>query len=657
MDGDALSRLATKLAGLSTTSNAEDQPCIFKVHEQLLKVNEEAYKPVLLAIGPYNDHDKVGKGIMKKHKLRYLKQMLERRQEHSLEDYIEALRKLEVRARKCYADAECISQNKDEFVEMMLLDGCFIIELLRKLAMPVRGDEPDPIFQQGWMFAGIIRDLMLFENQLPYFVLTELFEMSASKQTPVPKPSRHSGEQIVEITSESSTSTDQVEPKPLLNLAISFFSVLFPFRDWDVDGSSSYSTKNIKHLLGQPHTTITPTLAKMVHEHLLVGVKFKKAEFKHLLDLIYTIFRLSVIDMELDRAIERQEVGVKFMMGEIFQHLFGLIRSVVSPLLEKLEKMKGYEKIIKFDGWNEDDASIPYGTELREAGVEFEMAKKFGDKFQEWKVRWESTPDAIVFQVAGIEFGEARRILWDPLVQNRNDEDKSELSGAKSKLVERFMNLLCLNKNENWDSIPHGTKFRKAGVEFEKAKKFWDTKDMVKPIPNATEVREAGVKFKAKKRTIFAINFCNGVLEISPLRIDDHTETFLQNLIAHEQCSPYIDSNYVTDYVRIFDDLIDSPKDVKLLRRKGIIENFVGTDEVASAMINKLCSQVMFSTINSIYDKTSIDMNSHCTNSWNVWMAMLWHKYFDSPWALLSLLAAMLLLGLAIIQTIFSIFY
>ncbi|KAG7995588.1 hypothetical protein I3843_01G117200 [Carya illinoinensis] len=393
MDRDALSprteAIAKKLDDL-TPINAAEQPCIFKVHEQLLKVNKEAYKPVLLAIGPYNDHATVVQGIMEKHKLRYLKQMLGRSKEHSLKDYIEALRKLEDRARKCYADAECIIQNTDEFVEMMLLDGCFIIELLHKWEMLLHKwemsdrlrDEHDPIFRLDWMFAGIIRDLMLFENQLPYFVLEKLFEMSAN------------------------------------------------------------------------------------------------------------------------RAIERQQVGV-------LEKIFGLTRGV--------------------------------------------------------------------------------------------------------------------------------------------------TKDMMKPIPNATEVREAGVKFKAKNRTMFAINFCNGVLEISPLRIDDHTETFLQNLIAHEQCSPYIDSNYVTDYVRIFDDLIDSPKDVKLLRRKGVIENFLGTDEIASAMINKLCSQVMFSTINSIYDKTSIDMNSHCTNSWNVWMAMLWHKYFDSPWALISASAAFLLLVLAITQTIYSI--
>ncbi|KAF5464925.1 hypothetical protein F2P56_014962, partial [Juglans regia] len=215
MGRDALSTrieaIDKKLAG--TPINAEEHS-IFKVHELLLKVNEKAYKPVLLVIGPYNDHGKVGHEFMEEHKLRYLKQMLLRRNERSVKDYISALSYLEERARNCYA--ERISLKKDEFVEMMLLDGCFIIELFRKCQMPHLRDKHDPIFQMCWMLAVIARDLILFENQLPYFVLTKLFEMSARDQTPLPSPSIHPGEHTINIEQnneitclESSTSVDQ----------------------------------------------------------------------------------------------------------------------------------------------------------------------------------------------------------------------------------------------------------------------------------------------------------------------------------------------------------------------------------------------------------------------------------------------------------------
>ncbi|KAG6619489.1 hypothetical protein I3843_01G118200 [Carya illinoinensis] len=682
MGRDALSTrikaIDKKLA--ETPINAEERS-IFKVHEQLLKVNAKAYKPVLLAIGPYNDHRKVGQGLMEEHKLRYLKQMLRRRNERSVEVYIRTLRDLEERARNCYA--ERISLKKGEFVEMMLLDGCFIIELFRKWEMSSPRDEHDPIFQLDWMLPKIARDLLLFENQLPFFVLTKLFLMIERSQTLHPNRSGHLGEHIVDIEQkyeisrlESSTSIHQsVQIRRLGDLAISFFSGSIHIQDWEVNGSSSYSTEKIKHLLCRTHTAITPPLAKMVHEHLKVGDKFKKADFKHLLDLIHTIIRLSILDMELHHATESQEVGVKFKKGEIFKHLFGPIHGVVSALLAKMEKMmKSFKKMNELQKYRfkfnmpekfkrlhgqkriEDWKTIPYGTELHEARVEFKMAEKFRDKFNE-SISWDSIPDAIAFQEAEVELEKAEKFRDLLAGRNRNQDGKSKLSRAKFKMVERFMRLPCLNKFENWNSIPQGTELKEAKVEFKKAKKFRDTINMMKSTPNATELKEGGVKFKkAKQRTTFA-KFSNGVLEISPLRIEDETETFFRNLIAHEQYSPYInDSCYVTDYVCFIDDLIDSPKDVELLRRKGIVENWLGDDEVVSTMVNKLGHHVGIST-NSIYVKTSIDMNKHCAKRLNVWMAKLRHIHFNSPWALLSVLAAFLLLGLAITQTVFSIIH
>jgi hypothetical protein len=114
---------------------------------------------------------------MEDHKLLYLQQLLQRRNESSVERYIKAMRELEGRGQRC--SAKPISLTRDEFVEMMLLDGCFIIELFRKLAKEELRDECDPIFQLDWMHPMLLRDVLLFENQLPFFVLNKLFEMIA----------------------------------------------------------------------------------------------------------------------------------------------------------------------------------------------------------------------------------------------------------------------------------------------------------------------------------------------------------------------------------------------------------------------------------------------------------------------------------------------
>ena len=161
-----------KLAGFTPN---DPECCIFRVHTQLCNVNEKAYKPQLLAIGPYH-RGKGGLSQMEEHKLGYLQQLLQRRNESSVERYIKAMKELEGRARRCFAKS--ISLTPDEFVEMMLLDGCFIIELFRKWAKEELRDECDLIFQLVWMFPMLYCDLLLFGNQLSLFVLTKLFKMT-----------------------------------------------------------------------------------------------------------------------------------------------------------------------------------------------------------------------------------------------------------------------------------------------------------------------------------------------------------------------------------------------------------------------------------------------------------------------------------------------
>ncbi|KAG8369618.1 hypothetical protein BUALT_Bualt14G0032400 [Buddleja alternifolia] len=112
--------------------------------------------------------------MMEEQKVRYLESLLQRKNEN-LEKYVSLIEPLEAEARKCYA--EDISQIKSpEFKEMFVLDGCFIIELVRKFHMKFLREKDDPIFRMGWIMNSLQRDLMLFENQIPFFVLCKLFD-------------------------------------------------------------------------------------------------------------------------------------------------------------------------------------------------------------------------------------------------------------------------------------------------------------------------------------------------------------------------------------------------------------------------------------------------------------------------------------------------
>ncbi|KAF8015758.1 hypothetical protein BT93_H1327 [Corymbia citriodora subsp. variegata] len=158
----------------------------------------------------------------------------------------------------------------------------------------------------------------------------------------------------------------------------------------------------------------------------------------------------------------------------------------------------------------------------------------------------------------------------------------------------------------------------------------------------ATELRESRVKLKAHMKDI---RFKNGKLEIPALSIQDHTESQFRNLIAYEQHCQGGDINYFTDYVTFMDCLINTSKDVKVLCHAGIIRDYLGNDEMGDyiTLSNFYYSEIFKSVI------------AYCNRRWNVWMAKLRREYFHSPWAFLSIYAAIVLLLPAAAQTIFSI--
>lgn len=110
---------------------------------------------------------------MEEVKLWCLNNFLTRSEDKSLEDYVKALRDWKDEIRRCYS--ETIPMESDDFVSMILTDGCFIIEyLLSCLGML----EINPWRFKLWPTCDINLDLILLENQLPFFVLKGLFDLT-----------------------------------------------------------------------------------------------------------------------------------------------------------------------------------------------------------------------------------------------------------------------------------------------------------------------------------------------------------------------------------------------------------------------------------------------------------------------------------------------
>ncbi|KAJ6934291.1 hypothetical protein NC651_009356 [Populus alba x Populus x berolinensis] len=178
-------------------------------------------------------------------------------------------------------------------------------------------------------------------------------------------------------------------------------------------------------------------------------------------------------------------------------------------------------------------------------------------------------------------------------------------------------------------------------------------------IRNAKELQEAGIKFKKREgssRLLFDVDFSeNGTIEIPRLKIDDRTESLFRNLVTYEQCSPR-KHLYVTDYITLMDCLISTQEDVQILRLSEIIENGLGDDGKVCSLFNNLCRNVTHSQRpHFCYNKVFDGVKEHYNQKRNVWMATLKHDYFNSPWALLSFLAAVVLLLFTLAQTVFTV--
>ncbi|KAL2543047.1 Plant protein of unknown function (DUF247) [Abeliophyllum distichum] len=404
MSDNVTRRIYTLLNSLSSAPS-ESGPSIFRVGDHLRSINPEAYEPEIIAIGPFH-HGKHHLQKMEQHKVRYLKLVLQRKDESSLERCVTAMRDLEDRARKCYA--EDIKLTKDEFVEMLLLDGCFIIEFLRKFQNKKCRDKDDPIFQYGHIKNHLLDDLMVFENQIPFFIIHRLFDI------------------IITDTGES------------INILIWPLQQKFPFTN----------------------------------------------------------------------VLETQH-----------HHLLGIVHDLQCP----------------------------------------SFAKRLSDN------------------------------------------------------------------------------------------------DPMEYINAAIELQEAGISFKKSDSFSFCIKFENKKMFIPKWKITDSTESLFRNLIAYEYYLTGSPQRYVTDYAFFMHCLVHSSEDAKLLRLSGIISNLLGTDEMVYRLINKLGKNIFINSEGFSYSNIFDNVNRHCGNKRNRWMATLRRDYFSSPWALISVLAAITLLVLTIIQTTFAI--
>ncbi|KAF8389068.1 hypothetical protein HHK36_025753 [Tetracentron sinense] len=607
--------LATSMGqNLISVPPISSECCIHRVPEKLRRVNEAAYSPRVVSIGPFH-RGKKRLQKMEEHKWRYLSAFLSLEHAKPLEDYVTALRELEQRARECYA--ETIKLNTDEFVKMMLLDGCFIIVFLLRYMCPKhrnRGGGRDPIFDTMWMLDALHIDMILFENQLPFFVLEVLDDPNTDPAGLIISKKKNARPSLFQLTtfyfsklvkmdeilknhfpsvSRSSPRVSNLSPKVSNSSPkVSNWNIFSKFKV----GSYMLNYKRVVH------SKLDANDSDMLNDEDLEGSYMPDDLGKN------AVFFCSYMphDEDLDGSYMPDDVGIKAVpIASYMPHDEDLDGSYMPDDVGKNTVPSG--------------SYMPHDEDLNGSYMSDDVGKS-----------------GSYLRVDAPRKRDGKLGCYMPLSPSPPSIPPSSPITRPSRFQgKHFLGFLqkCY--------MPSSTRVGSNRYE---------------STPSVTELDEAGVKFKVSSsdKRLLDVEFKNGVLEIPRLEITDFTESFFRNIIALEQCNQF-PNPFITSYSVLMDSLINTPKDVSILCRSGIIGNCLGSDEEVSLLFNKLSKEVSFGNSKYYFSDLCGQLNGYCKISCNVWKASLKRDYFNTPWASISVGAAALLFLLTVIQTIWSV--
>ncbi|KAL2323289.1 hypothetical protein Fmac_027668 [Flemingia macrophylla] len=155
--------------------------CIYQVPSDIRKLNEDAYNPKVVSIGPLHHNSDPRLQNMETYKRHYCKAFIQRT-ETTLESWVSYIQGVESRFRSCYSHH--LQIGKQDLVNIIFIDSGFILELFFK---HYHGELSDDMYSQNLsLFTKIQLDLLLLENQLPFFVLESLYNLSFHSRSEIP---------------------------------------------------------------------------------------------------------------------------------------------------------------------------------------------------------------------------------------------------------------------------------------------------------------------------------------------------------------------------------------------------------------------------------------------------------------------------------------
>ncbi|KAM3690918.1 hypothetical protein ACJW31_09G156600 [Castanea mollissima] len=185
----------------------------------------------------------------------------------------------------------------------------------------------------------------------------------------------------------------------------------------------------------------------------------------------------------------------------------------------------------------------------------------------------------------------------------------------------------------------------------ENSKKDWQS------YRNVQDLQHAGIWLKPCKTTFLNdISYTRscfiGYLTIPKMKVDNSTGQKFFNLMAFEMCPDFINNYEITSYICFLNSLMNHADHVMVLRKAGVLQNFLGSDQAVAKIFNELGTNLVPNY--NIYSDVRADIDKH-HQTLKSRMFRFYHDYFDSPWSIPAFFGILLELVLTGIQAWFSV--
>ncbi|KAF9666256.1 hypothetical protein SADUNF_Sadunf16G0210700 [Salix dunnii] len=528
-----------------------DKCCIFRVPAILRRHRECAYKPNAFSIGPWHRYHPQTEII----KLNYLKNLLSRESKSgvTLKELVESTRKIEKEARWCYEGR--IRFGVEDFVRLLVIDGCFLIELFRKGNDYSLREKDDPIFNTAYLMQCLYHDLILVENQIPWLVLEHLFNKTCAKPS------------------------TKAKEKTLAQLALQFFDDTFSYNPPNTD--ILYDRK--KHLLDLLRYWLIQSSGNDD-----VGSTWEP--IPSATDLVDAGIKLKVVDSQ-----ERSLLDIKFNNGSleipsllIHETTEVVIRNLISyeqcyPQCN--DRITSYAVLLDNLINTTKDMDILTSSGIITNWLNPEEAMQFFNKLYH-----DACLKNYYYQKLCHDVKEYSRL------SNCSYTFNKLLGSAPVAVILKlpwsiFSNVLGFGSVKQPDSLS----------ESQSTCSSIDQPPLVEEItiPSVTQLCKCGVRFVPSNVGISTIYLDKKTCTfyIPTISLDVNSDVVLRNLVAYEASNatgPMVFTRY-TDWIN---GIIDTSEDAKIIRERGIILNhYLKNDEEVANIWNGMSSSIRLTKV------------------------------------------------------------